>query len=113
MALRSPGDAGACSAAAWYWRSPHRPPSSGSRPWGGAIIARQGADPLNAGLFLSGFFSAGIFWALVLCTLAYQGGRLLGEKMVRFSYLASALIFAYFACYVIYQGYVEFVPGAP
>ena len=80
---------------------------------GGAIIARQGADPLNAGLFLSGFFSAGIFWALVLCTLAYQGGRLLGEKMVRFSYLASALIFAYFACYVIYQGYVEFVPGAP
>jgi L-lysine exporter family protein LysE/ArgO len=49
----------------------------------------------------------------VLCTLAYEGGRLLGEKMVRFSYLASALILAYFACYVIYQGYVEFVPGAP
>ena len=48
---------------------------------GGAIIARQGSDAAGAGLFLSGFFVAGIFWALVLCTLAAQGGRLMGQTV--------------------------------
>ena len=76
---------------------------------GGAIIARQGADLATASIFLSGFFAAGIFWAFVLCTLAYQGGRLLGEKMLKYSYVASALIFAYFTIYVVVSGYFEFV----
>lgn len=41
---------------------------------GGAIIARQGSDMTSAGLFLGGFFTAGVFWAFVLCLLASQGG---------------------------------------
>lgn len=76
---------------------------------GGAIIARQGSDMAGAGLFLSGFFAAGIFWALVLCTLAAQGGRLMGQQLVRYTYIASALIFAYFAAYVVVTGYAEFI----
>ena len=76
---------------------------------GGAIIARQGSDIATAGLFLSGFFVAGIFWTFALCTIAYQGGRLLGEKLMKYTYIASALIFAYFAIYVVVTGYAEFV----
>lgn len=76
---------------------------------GGAIIARQGSDIAAAGLFLSGFFAAGIFWTLVLCTVAYHGGRLLGERLMKYTYIASALIFAYFAIYVVITGYAEFV----
>jgi len=76
---------------------------------GGAIIARQGSDIASAGLFLSGFFAAGIFWALILCTLAAQGGRLMGQQLVRYTYIASALIFAYFAAYVVITGYAEFI----
>lgn len=76
---------------------------------GGAIIARQGSDIASAGLFLCGFFIAGIFWALVLCTLAAQGGRLMGAQLVRYTYIASALIFAYFAAYVVITGYTEFI----
>ncbi|MDD2047744.1 LysE family translocator [Pseudomonas putida] len=82
---------------------------------GGAIIARQGSDIASAGLFLSGFFAAGVFWAFVLCLLASQGGRLLGQNLIRYTYIASALIFAYFAVYVVVTGYAEFVgnPTAP
>ncbi|GFM52755.1 LysE family translocator [Pseudomonas capsici] len=80
---------------------------------GGAIIAKQGVDLNSSILFLSGFFSAGIFWALVLCTLAYHGGQLLGEKMLRWTYIASALIFAYFTLYVVISGYMEFVSAQP
>lgn len=76
---------------------------------GGAIIARQGADTTSATLFLSGFFTAGIFWALVLCSLAYHGGRMLGQRLMKWTYLGSALIFAYFTLYVVISGYVEFV----
>lgn len=76
---------------------------------GGAIIARQGHDVASAGLFLSGFFAAGVLWSVVVCAVAYQGGRLVGEKMMRYTYIASALIFAYFAVYVVVSGYAEFV----
>lgn len=79
---------------------------------GGAIIARQGSDFASAGLFLSGFFAAGVFWAFVLCLLASHGGRLLGQNLIRYTYIASALIFAYFAVYVVVTGYTEFV-GSP
>lgn len=76
---------------------------------GGAIIARQGADLASASAFLSGFFVAGVVWSVGLCALAQQGGRLLGERMLKWSYIASALIFAYFAIYVVLSGYNEFV----
>ncbi|MDU8501700.1 LysE family transporter [Pseudomonas syringae] len=79
---------------------------------GGAIIARQGSDMAGAGLFLSGFFTAGIFWALALCALAAKGGQLMGQRLVRYTYIASALIFAYFAAYVVITGYTEFI-GTP
>jgi L-lysine exporter family protein LysE/ArgO len=38
-----------------------------------------------------------------------MGGKLLGERLLKYSYLASALIFCYFAVYVIWSGYREFV----
>lgn len=80
---------------------------------GGAIIARQGSDVTSAGLFLSGFFAAGVVWALVLCSLASRGKRLLGQKLVTYTYMASAVIFAYFAVYVVITGYSEFVGNPP
>jgi len=79
---------------------------------GGAIIARQGNDLATAGLFLSGFFAAGVLWSISLCAVAYQGGRLIGERLMKYTYIASALIFAYFAVYVVVSGYVEFVGGS-
>ncbi|RMT84547.1 LysE family translocator [Pseudomonas viridiflava] len=80
---------------------------------GGAIIAKQGADMDSSILFLSGFFSAGVVWTLVLCGLAYHGGQLLGERMLRWTYIVSALIFAYFTLYVVVSGYLEFVSPQP
>ncbi|WNW14115.1 LysE family transporter [Pseudomonas sp. DTU_2021_1001937_2_SI_NGA_ILE_001] len=76
---------------------------------GGAIIARQGADLAGASAFLSGFFVAGLVWSVGLCAVAHQGGRLLGERMLKWSYVASAAIFAYFALYVVVSGYQEFI----
>ncbi|MDX1526960.1 MAG: LysE family transporter, partial [Pseudidiomarina maritima] len=77
---------------------------------GGAIISRSGDQGLeSASLFLTGFFVAGIFWAGVLCFTASQGGKVLGEKLLKYSYFASSAIFAYFAGYVIITGYVEFL----
>lgn len=80
---------------------------------GGTLIARSGGGSLaSAGLFLGGFFSAGLLWSAGLCLAATQGGKLLGDKLLRYSYLASAAIFCYFAVYVIVSGYNEFVGQA-
>ncbi|MFJ4144806.1 LysE family translocator [Pseudomonas sp. NPDC089734] len=79
---------------------------------GGALIARQGSDLSSASTFLAGFLAAGVVWSIVLCALAHQGGRIMGEKMLKWSYIASALIFAYFTLYVVITGYIEFV-GRP
>ena len=80
---------------------------------GGTLIARAGGNSLaSAGLFLAGFFCAGLLWCLALCLAATQGGKLLGDKLLRYSYLASAAIFCYFAVYVILSGYNEFVGAA-
>lgn len=77
---------------------------------GGVLISRSGASgPLGTGLFLGGFFSAGVLWCAVLCLAASQGGKLLGDRLLRYSYLASAAIFCYFAVYVITTGYAEFI----
>ncbi|KAA5971744.1 LysE family translocator [Pantoea sp. M_9] len=77
---------------------------------GGALIARMGNQGAGAKAeFLSGFFIAGLLWSGVICLTGALGGKMLGEKLLRLSYLASALIFCYFAVYVIYSGYQEFV----
>ena len=78
---------------------------------GGALIARQGSDLQSASVFLGGFLAAGVLWSVALCALAHQGGRFMGERMLRWAYIASALIFAYFTLYVVISGYMEFVAG--
>lgn len=77
---------------------------------GGALISRMGQHSVTASSwFLSGFFIAGMFWTCVLCLVGSFGGRLLGQRLLKYSYIASALIFSYFALYVIVSGYREFM----
>ncbi|WP_416260818.1 LysE family translocator [Gibbsiella quercinecans] len=77
---------------------------------GGALISRMGQHSVTASSwFLSGFFIAGVFWTCVLCLVGSFGGRLLGHRLLKYSYIASALIFSYFALYVIVSGYQEFM----
>ncbi|MBM3105125.1 LysE family translocator [Pseudomonas sp. P66] len=81
---------------------------------GGVLISRSGGGSLlEAGLFLSGFFAAGLLWCLSLCLIASHGGRLLGNRLLTWSYLLSAAIFCYFAVYVIVSGYREFILAVP
>lgn len=77
---------------------------------GGALISRMGQHSVTAtSWFLSGFFIAGMFWTCVLCLVGSFGGRLLGQRLLKYSYIASALIFSYFALYVTVSGYREFM----
>ncbi len=77
---------------------------------GGALISRMDQRNVTATSgFLSGFFIAGMFWTCVLCLVGSFGGRLLGQRLLKYSYIASALIFSYFALYVIVSGYREFM----
>lgn len=77
---------------------------------GGTLIARSGGGSLaNSGLFLAGFFCAGVLWSVGICLAATHGGKLLGDRLLRYSYWASAAIFCYFAIYVILSGYHEFL----
>jgi len=79
---------------------------------GGVLISRAGASgPVGTGLFLGGFFSAGVLWCVALCTIASHGGKLLGARLLKYSYLASAGIFVWFAVFVITSGYREFILG--
>lgn len=81
---------------------------------GGALISRSGGGSLlEAGLFLGGFFAAGLVWCLSLCGIASHGGRLLGDRLLTWSYLLSAAIFCYFAVYVVVSGYREFILASP
>jgi len=81
---------------------------------GGVLISRSGGGSLmEAGLFLSGFLAAGLLWCLSLCLIASHGGRLLGDRLLTWSYLLSAAIFCYFAVYVIVSGYREFILAVP
>lgn len=80
---------------------------------GGAIIAQMGQGGwMSSALFLSGFVLAGILWAAVLCACAHHGGTLLGARLLQYTYIASALIFSYFAIYVMYSGYTDFILAA-
>ncbi|WP_219095443.1 LysE family translocator [Pseudomonas sp. UMAB-40] len=73
---------------------------------GGTLIARSGGgDAVSSALFLGGW----VLWCVALCFAASHGGKLLGDKLLRYSYMASAAIFCYFAVYVILSGYNEFV----
>lgn len=75
---------------------------------GGAIISSSGDKGFESALlFLTGFFMAGVLFAGVLCFIASQGGRVLGEKLLKYSCFASSAIFAYFSGYVIITGYSE------
>lgn len=77
---------------------------------GGALISRMGQHSIStSSIFLAGFFIAGIFWTCVLCLVGSFGGRLLGNRLLKYSYIASAMIFSYFAIYVIASGYREFI----
>jgi len=79
---------------------------------GGALISRMGSgSTADSGWFLGGFFLAGVSWSVMLCAVGSIGGRMLGAKMLRWSYIASAAIFCYFAGYVIVSGYREFIGG--
>lgn len=80
---------------------------------GGTLISRAGGHGgLSTALFLSGFFSAGVVWSAFICFAASQGGRLLGDRLLKYSYWVSAAIFCYFAMYVIFSGYQEFIVNA-
>ncbi|NIA89135.1 LysE family transporter [Rahnella aceris] len=77
---------------------------------GGALISRMGqGSTANASWFLGGFFIAGVFWTMVICSVGSLGGKMLGAKMLKYSYVASAAIFSYFALYVVISGYREFI----
>lgn len=77
---------------------------------GGALISRMGqGGPATASWFLSGFFIAGVVWTAVLCSVGSLGGKMLGARLLKYSYFASALIFGYFALYVVISGYREFI----
>ena len=78
---------------------------------GGVLISRLGHQGTWVVVwFLAGFFVAGLFWAAVLCAVGSFGGKVLGENLLRYSYMASAVIFAYFSVYVMVSGYREFFP---
>ncbi|MGV3346818.1 LysE family translocator [Enterobacteriaceae bacterium LUAb1] len=77
---------------------------------GGTLIARVEQESTDAaGRFLGGFFCAGLLWSIVLCGIGSMGGKVLGSKILRYSYFASAAIFSYFAVYVMISGYAEFL----
>lgn len=77
---------------------------------GGALISRMGPHNLAAtSWFLGGFFIAGMCWTCVLCLVGSFGGKLLGQRLLKYSFIASAIIFSYFALYVIVSGYREFI----
>lgn len=76
---------------------------------GGTLIARSGGGTLlSSALFLSGFLCrAAVVRGLV--PGRDPGRQTVGDKLLRYSYWASAAIFCYFAVYVIVSGYNEFV----
>jgi len=73
---------------------------------GGALIAQStdGSWETNL-LFLSAFFSAGLIWTLGLCFVGHNSGKLAGQKILKYCYVGSAILFAYFAYKVILEGY--------
>jgi len=78
---------------------------------GGALIAKSGAtNAVAAPAFLSGFFLGGLSWTFGLCWLASHGSKRIGHgSMLRICHLASAVLFIYFACSVVLNGYRDLI----
>ncbi|MBZ6393601.1 MULTISPECIES: LysE family translocator [Pantoea] len=77
---------------------------------GGALISRIGQQSAaTSSAFLGGFFIAGVLWTCALCLVGHLGGRALGQRLLKYCAIASAIIFSYFAVYVIVSGYREFM----
>ena len=73
---------------------------------GGSLIAASGSSgTYSAVAFFSGFFLAGILWTFFIAYIASVGGKLLGGKMVRILSGISAVLFAYFAAKVFWEGW--------
>lgn len=73
---------------------------------GGSVIASSGAESSAALLmFFGGFFSASIAWSLFMAGVSSQGGKWLGQRLVRGFSFVSALLFLYFAGKVFVDGY--------
>lgn len=77
---------------------------------GGALISRISQQSAGTSVaFLSGFFIAGVIWTGALCLVGHLGGRALGQRLLKYCAIASAIIFSYFAITVIVSGYREFI----
>lgn len=73
---------------------------------GGSVIASSNADSTtDLLLFFSGFFVASITWSLFMAGVSSQGGKWLGNRLVRAFSFVSALLFLYFAGKVFVDGY--------
>jgi L-lysine exporter family protein LysE/ArgO len=77
---------------------------------GGALIAKAGATgPASASVFLIGFFCGGLGWTLFICSLASHGRKRAGTALLRACHVLSAVLFAYFAYSVIFNGYHDLI----
>jgi L-lysine exporter family protein LysE/ArgO len=73
---------------------------------GVAIIAQStDGSALMNGVFLGGFFAGGLVWSGFLALLAGRGRHLLGNRLVLYCNVGSAVLFGYFALTVIAHGY--------
>lgn len=73
---------------------------------GGTIIAQStDGSHLMIAMFLSGFFIGGLIWTLFLAGMIKYGRQALRGRITFYCYVISALLFAYFAVQVIYNGY--------
>lgn len=73
---------------------------------GGTIIAQStDGSHLMVAVFLSGFFIGGVIWTLFLAGMIKYGRQALRGRITFYCYVISALLFAYFAVQVIYNGY--------
>jgi len=76
---------------------------------GGSVIAAHATGTAALMPFLSGFFTAGVSWTLLIATLTGYAHRRLSSRFIRGLALASAILFCYFAVVVFVSGYREFV----
>jgi len=77
---------------------------------GGALIAKAGATSTRtASIFLIGFFLGGLAWTVFICVLASHGRKRAGASLLRGCHIVSALLFAYLAYSVIFDGYRDLI----
>jgi len=77
---------------------------------GGSIIAtNHNQTTFSLFWFFSGFFLAGLLWAVFLSILTGWGRKVSGEKFIRIVSAISALLFLYFSAKVFLDGYHQFL----